>query len=73
MCKQGDTSTKKVEVLPVEVLLVEVMPLEVLAAEVLPVVVNLVDVTPRHPNFTIILVSKTSHLSISLFLSVSHD
>ena len=29
MCKLGDTSTKKVEVLPVEVLPVEVMPVEV--------------------------------------------
>ena len=43
MCKLGDTSTKKVEVLPVEVLLVEVMPLEVL-----PVGVNPVEVTHRH-------------------------
>ncbi len=30
MCKLGDTSTKKVEVLPVEVLLVGAMPLEVM-------------------------------------------
>ena len=29
MCKLGDTSTKKVEVLPVEVLPVEVRPVEV--------------------------------------------
>ena len=29
MCKLGDTSSKKVEVLPVEVLPVKVMPVEV--------------------------------------------
>ena len=34
MCKLGDTSTKKVEVLPVEVLPVEVLPVEVMPVEV---------------------------------------
>ncbi len=43
ICKLGDTSTKKVEVLPVEVMLVEVLPVEVL-----PVEVNPVEVTPMH-------------------------
>ena len=55
MLSYEDTSTKKVEILPVEVLLVEVMPLEVLSVGVLPEVVNPVEVTPRHQKFKQIL------------------